>query len=336
MRILLTFDTGYAPHAATVMESIIQNCPKKLDFVVIYCDLTKEVKNMLSKHFEGKVNSLEFVQLEKTLVTDTVKNVKATVVHHWNYNAYLRLYAQMLLQDEYVIYMDCDTVVQDNILKILENADLTKPVCAVTEYNPCYKLRDLSNLKKIEKPLSDPLVIEAYWYRAYINLQMDPSDKYFCSGIMVLNLEYWRNNKIMEQTLDFLARYPERIFAVDQDALNHIIKGDYSELHMRWNLMNQHVFSNYDAAILEEAYTNPAIIHQKGWNYMSRIAVRKLYRKYRTCTPFPKIIYKDKTVKNIIKKIIGWTIEFLIGKYYAHKLKVLIQKEHFYSKARLN
>ncbi|MDR1581885.1 MAG: hypothetical protein LBS55_01270, partial [Prevotellaceae bacterium] len=138
MRILLTFDTGYAPHAATVMESIIQNCPEKLDFVVIYCDLTKEIQNILSKHFEGKVNSLEFVQLEKTLIIDVVKNIKV-IAHNWNYNVYLRLYAQILLQDGYVIYMDCDTIVQDNILKILENADLTKPVCAVTEYNPCYK-----------------------------------------------------------------------------------------------------------------------------------------------------------------------------------------------------
>jgi lipopolysaccharide biosynthesis glycosyltransferase len=221
-------------------------------------------------------------------------------------------------------------------LKILENADLTKPVCAVTEYNPCYKLRNLSNLKKIERPLFNPLIIEAYWYRAYIDLQMNPSDKYFCSGIMIINLEYWRKNKIMEQALDFLARYPERIFAVDQDALNHIIKGNYSELHLRWNFMGQRVFSNYDATVLEEAHKNPAIIHSKGWNYMYNDGARKLYRKYRICTPFPKIIHKDKTAKNFIKKQSKRLIEFLLGKYYAHRLKVLIRKEYFYSKARLN
>jgi lipopolysaccharide biosynthesis glycosyltransferase len=221
-------------------------------------------------------------------------------------------------------------------LKILENADLTKPVCAVTEYNPCYKLRNLSNLKKIERPLFDPLIMEAYWYRAYIDLQMNPSDKYFCSGIMIINLEYWRKNKIMEQALDFLARYPERIFAPDQDALNHIIKGNYSELHPRWNLMGQRVFSNYDATILQEAHSNPAIIHQKGWNYMHNDEVRKLYRKYRICTPFPKIIYKDKTVKDFIKKQSRRLIEFLLGKENAQKLRVSIQKENLYAKTRLN
>ena len=37
MNILLTFDSGYAPHASVVMESIIRHCPEKLDFLDTLC-----------------------------------------------------------------------------------------------------------------------------------------------------------------------------------------------------------------------------------------------------------------------------------------------------------
>jgi lipopolysaccharide biosynthesis glycosyltransferase len=331
MRILLTFDTGYAPHAATVIESIIQNCPEKLDFAVIYYNLTQEIQDIMSKHFMSKVNSLEFLKADVSRFS-----VVKSLPHIVNpINVVLRLLTPYILpeSDHFTIYLDCDTIVQDNILKIMEGVDLSKPICAITEYNPAYKLRDLSKLEAIERPTYNPLIYEAYWYRTYLELQMQPSDKYFCAGIMVINLDYWRKHKIAERAIDFLLKYSP--YAADQDALNYVIKGNYTELHPRWNLMRQKIFSNYDVKTLREAYKNPAIIHQKGWNYMHKDDVRKLYRKYRKCTPFPRIIYKDKTVKNIIKKQFRRIIESLIGKENAQKLRVSIQKVNHTATARL-
>jgi lipopolysaccharide biosynthesis glycosyltransferase len=324
MRILLTFDTGYAPHAATVMESIIQNCPEKLDFVVIYYDLTQEIQDILSKHFMTKVKSLEFVQVSEMSLRDAVKGIKIAR-DSWNLNIYLRLFAQVLLSDEGIIYLDCDTIVRDNILKIMEEVDLSKPICAVTEYNPAYKLRDLSKLKPVERPTYNPLIYEAYWYRTYIDLQMQPDCKYLCSGVMIINLEYWRKNKIMEQVMDFFVKYPEHIYAPDQDALNYVIQGNYSELHPRWNVMRQEIFSNYNAEMLEEAYRNPAIIHMKTWLYGTNKKYRHMYVHYRKFTPF-RFIYKDKTVANIIRDYMKMILLFLIGEGNYRKIKSFIRR----------
>ncbi|GAP72132.1 glycosyl transferase family protein [Candidatus Symbiothrix dinenymphae] len=316
MRILLTFDTGYAPHAATVMESIIQNCPEKLDFVVIYYDLNKETKDVLSKHFEKKVKSLEFVKLDESVLKNTIKDVK-TAPHLSGFNTYLRLFsAQLLPNDKHIIYLDCDVLVQDNILKILDGADLSKPICAVTDYNPAYKLRDLTMLAPIEE-CSAPWIYEAYWYRAFSDLELSPTTKCFGAGIMIINLDYWREYKIAEKALAFLLEHPEKAFAADQDALNYVVKGNYHELDPRWNAIGlAHIFTNYSVEKLEQTKNNPAIIHVGGdlkpWKYDCAPNHQKLYWKYRQSTPWSKIEYKDKTIKKVIKKRIVSPIKFVV------------------------
>ena len=301
MRILLTFDTDYAPHAATVMESIIQNCPEKLDFVAIYYDLDKETQDIFSKHFEPKVNSLEFVRLDEVVLKSTIKDVK-TIEHLKNLNVYLRIFSSKLLpNDEYVIYLDCDIIVQENILKILDMADLSKPVCAVTEYDHAYKRRNLTKLKSIERPYTNSWHEEAYWYRTYLDLGMSQTAKYFNTGVLIINLTYWRQYKIAETALAFLLEYPEKALAADQDALNHAINGNYYVLAPRWNSVAVFcaVFSNYPAEQLEETVIRPAIIHvvgpQKPWHYGCNSKWQKLYWKYRRSTPWADEKYKDKT-----------------------------------------
>jgi lipopolysaccharide biosynthesis glycosyltransferase len=338
MRILLTFDTGYAPHAATVMESIIQNCPEKLDFVVIYYDLNKEMQDVLSKHFLNKVKSLEFVRLDEEILRSSIKNMK-TAEHLKGFHPYLRLFSSELLPyDEYVIYLDCDIIVQDNILNILNDADLSMPLCAVTEYNPDYKWQDLSRFTGIGK-IKYPWVQEAYWYRAYQSLEMDATSSYFNTGVMVVNLEYWRKYKIAEKAIVFLLNNPEKCYAADQDALNHVINGNYYVLASHWNTVASLVLSGYTEQQLRKTHKTPSIIHTvggiKSWHYMCSVHnAKKLYRQYRKLTPYPKINYTDKSLKNILKHQIILLLKLIIGK----KIRVMRQnliKEISYSKRRL-
>jgi lipopolysaccharide biosynthesis glycosyltransferase len=345
MRILLTFDTGYAPHAATVMESIIQNCPEKLDFVVIYYDLNKEMQDILSKHFLNKVKSLEFVKLNDEIFT-SIEIIKAPK-RFQNFNIYLRIFTpQLLTDDEHVIYLDCDIIVQDNILNILNDADLSMPLCAVTEYNPAYKFRDLTIFKAIEKPRINPWIVEAFWYRTYCDLELNHSASYFNSGVMIINLAYWRKNKVTKKTLNFLLAYPERIYNPDQDALNHVLNGNYYALDPKWNSACGSLLANYSAEKLTAAIAHPSIIHVgtalKTWCYACyNTQGQNLYWRYRRFTPWKKKEYKDKTLKNILlkqKRHIVKIIKFIIGKKISRFLRLILigdKKEMVFSKIRV-
>jgi lipopolysaccharide biosynthesis glycosyltransferase len=338
MRILLTFDTGYAPHAATVMESIIRNCPEQLDFVIIYYELNQETRNILSKHFKEKVKSLEFYEVEEKAIMQF--KLAKNVPHIQGFNVFLRLLIDEILPrlEKYIIYLDCDIIVQDNILKITEGMDLSKPVCAVTEYNPAYKWQYLSRAASIGK-VEHPWVQEAYWYRTYQNLEMDATASYFNAGIMVINLEYWREHKIAEKAIAYLLAHPDKCYAADQDALNHAINGNYSTLAPYWNTVANPVFSGYTEQQLQKAQKSPCIIHTVGgvkhWHYMcANRNAKKLYRQYRKLTPYPSIDYADKNLKNILKYQIMWLLKLIVRK----KIRIMLQnliKESPRSKTRL-
>jgi lipopolysaccharide biosynthesis glycosyltransferase len=323
----------YAPHAAALIESIIQYCPEKLDFVIIYCELNMEIQNILLNHFKIKVASLEFVKFDIECLKDSLNSVKAAE-HLKGLNTYLRLFSPSLLpeKEHHVIYLDCDIIVQDNLLNILDKVDLTKPICAVTEYDPAYKFKDLNVLKVYEKPFINPWIYEAYWYRTYYYLKLNPTSKYFNDGVLIINLDYWRKNNITEKAIDFLLKNPEKAFSADQDALNHVINGDYCALEPRWNSINigREIFSNYDPSLFEKEVNEYAILHiagsKKPWTYMCNPKYQKLYWKYRKNTPWPKVEYKDKTLKKILKKYI-----YNIYCFFMNISRIIIGRNNFRS-----
>ncbi len=341
MKVLLTFDTGYAPHAATVMESIIQNCPEMLEFVVIYYDLNEEARAVLSNHFQGKILSLAFYEVDEQVLRDTIKDVKVAS-HLTGFNTYLRLFAPALLkEDSHIIYLDCDTIVQGNILDIVKDADLTKPLCAVREYDPKYKLRRLTNLNFYERPLVNPWIYEAYWHRVYRSLELSENSSYFNAGIQVINLKYWRVNAVGEKALLFIAEHPDKVFSADQDALNHVINGNFHALSPWWNTAVAYdaVFSNYPAKQLRQAVEHPCVIHIAGsckpWHYMCDKKMQRLYWKYRVQTPWGKKEYKDRTMKNVLRKNIVLPLIKNVISLIKIILSVIFREEKAYEAATI-
>ena len=344
MRILLTFNTAYAPHAATVMESIVQNCPERLDFVVIYHDLSDEAQSTLAGHFESKVKSLEFVRINRDILQQHCgESIKFVGKRFRYFDVYSRLFAPSLLPDDYVIYLDCDTIVLDNILKITDGADLSKPVCAVTAYDPNYKLKSVKDLEKLSPITRNDWAMEACLYRTYINLGMNHTAKYFGTGVMIINLNYWRQYKITDKALAFLQRHPDKAGFADQDGLNHVINGNYFALHPRWNYTKWQIrcIFAYPLQEMQEAHRNTAIMHiyshPKAWDYMCSNGYQKLYWRYRKDTPWNKIEYPDKTLGKAVKKhlrmlYVHLTPLFWNSSFCANMMAVLRKKTLFRDK----
>ena len=63
-------------------------------------------------------------------------------------------------------------------------------------------------------------------------LQMS-SKKYFNAGVMVINLDLWKENNTEDKARDKMVLLADKIQFWDQDILNSIIDGDYVELEFR-------------------------------------------------------------------------------------------------------
>lgn len=58
----------------------------------------------------------------------------------------------------------------------------------------------------------------------YNRLKYPPRLGYFNSGVLLINLKYWRDNNLTEQFNKFLQTYPERVVFHDQDILKYTLR----------------------------------------------------------------------------------------------------------------
>ncbi len=57
------------------------------------------------------------------------------------------------------------------------------------------------------------------------------NEKYFNSGMMLIDLVRWRAKSITQKVLDYINQNPEKLRFHDQDALNAILYNDWLHLH---------------------------------------------------------------------------------------------------------
>ncbi|MEV6964081.1 glycosyltransferase family 8 protein [Hamadaea sp. NPDC051192] len=59
---------------------------------------------------------------------------------------------------------------------------------------------------------------------------------YFNSGLLVIDLDHWRRLGIGSAALRFATTSAQHVRFWDQDALNHVVRGDWRRLDRRWNV----------------------------------------------------------------------------------------------------
>jgi lipopolysaccharide biosynthesis glycosyltransferase len=83
---------------------------------------------------------------------------------------------------------------------------------------------------------------------------------YFNAGVLLIDLERWREDRISERAFDYLSQHP-RSPCSDQDALNVACNGAWKQLDSRWNFQN-----DYKTQIIlgSANVRQPAIVHFNG------------------------------------------------------------------------
>jgi hypothetical protein len=339
IKILLTFNDLYAPHAAVVMESVIRNAGSKVSFIIMYFDdeLSESVRTILRKHFESRLDKLEFCPVDVSYKKkfDGIQYSKALTV-----NTFLRLLAPDLLpQESRLIYLDCDLLVQDDVYRLVEEADFSYSVNAVPEHYPSDRLVELRAKKAVTESEAISLRQETLQYAKKKYLGMDAGTSYFNAGVMAMNLNLWRQDGLLDKIIVFLKEHP-LVHSGDQDALNGVLNGRYGMLPLWWNVhsyvlnLNEYT-SNFDSDELKHAKEFPSVIHfagYKAWQYRYEDeAVKKLYWQYRGYTPWPEKREQGKTLEAIfikrMKNPLIKRIKSVVGYNNIQKVKKFLGRE---------
>lgn len=242
--------------------------------------------------------SLEFHRVAPELLEGFAE--KADTPHLRHPEVYLRLFAPFFIEDAQVLYLDIDVTIQTDITRIMDEVKERQWVYAVKSYDERAKITSPQLAEQFK-------ATDRYYRQTCRSIGMSSPLKYFNSGVMVLDLDMWRRDKITRQLFDYIAATHE-VPGADQGALNHLLDGRFGELSPRWNhypYRKRDLLSGYSEQQLRQAAAHPAISHYVGvhkqWSCLNYSSLtRERYWKYRMRTPWPASKPADRTLRNIL------------------------------------
>ena len=134
---------------------------------------------------------------------------------------FLRLLLPELLPSDVqkVLYLDGDMVIRKNIADLWGTDIQDYPLAAVTEWD------------RKACMASSPAGI-----RRYEELGMLPEQPLFNAGVLLLNLEYWRQTRLAQRAFNYIREVGADVRWYEQEALNVVTNGRYRELKPHWNV----------------------------------------------------------------------------------------------------
>lgn len=247
--VVLGVDSKYIAGALACMKSISKFAPGTRVIVLVH-DVSAEEKQFL-KTF-GLRNSLDVeIRSPQYDVSRLPKKF------HFSPAMHLRLFISEVCPDiKRAIYMDSDTIALQELQPLFTMDMQGKAVAGVADFGA----QTFKERHKIS-----PFV-------PYIQDKSLANVPYLNSGVLVIDVDKWRELSITEKCVAFLGEHPEMATLPDQDALNAVLKGNWLPIDSRWNTPTITEFANQKtfkkpmkvSDELFEREMNPRILHFLG------------------------------------------------------------------------
>lgn len=265
-------DDKYLQHCAAMLCSLFEN-NQEHDITVhlLHHGLSQEGMNFLSSLAKRYGNSVRFYDVDIT----QFKNVSISGKPNLSKTCYFRILLSSLVSDqvEKILYLDCDVIVLKDVSTLFQLDLENYGVAAVEDVMPGFD-----------------------YHRNIIGIDLKQTG--FCSGVLMINLKYWREHDCEKHMLDFGNRMGHKLWMEDQDILNHEFRGHWFKLPYKYMKTPMSIASldlQQRWADLEEYAFDPVIIHYaahvKPWLDIP-IPDGKYYWEYvkRSGFPNPKVI----------------------------------------------
>lgn len=276
----LCFNDRYVPYACVTIKSIVEAMHKD-DNVYIHLLTNGELSDRSRKNINRSAKSASRIDQVNVRFYDIKEDTEIamlpeTVIQIWGITAWYRVLLPRLLSINIhrVLYLDCDVIV-NTPLDELFTMDISN-----TSLGGCVD------------------VILNYDDSVYKRLQYNKSKGYICSGILLLNLDYWRQNNLEKQLLNYAIKNVSKLKFFDQDTINYVCRDSKIILPPKYGVMTQYftykAFLKEHTGEIREMMESPAIIHYAGfqpWIYAKNKSLHSVlwWRCYRKLHQWPEI-----------------------------------------------
>lgn len=246
--IVYATDDNFAEILGVSLVSLYENS-KDVDDIIVYVldsgisdENIEKLKSLPQKYNRS---DLSFIK-----ATDISKELSMNVnLDRGSLSQYARLFVSSVLSAKLdrVLYLDCDIIINKSISE-LWNLDI--------------KGKTIAALK------------DAFSKQYRKNIDLEPDDIMFNSGVMLIDLDKWRRENIESKLLEFIRKKNGKIQQGDQGALNAILSKETFCLEPRFNSVTIFYDFSYEEMMvyrkpvnfypreeIELAVREPSIIH---------------------------------------------------------------------------
>lgn len=313
LHIVIATDDNYVEFVSVVVKSIFTN---NLQFSCITIhllanDVSENSVCKLRRHIPGETGELLIYD-----ISDIKQKLGVAVPDTISISSYARLFIAELLPTNInlVLYLDCDVVVSDNIEEFWATDMRNYLVAGVLDTLPDEKAKtDIGLL------INDP----------YIN-----------AGVLLINLQLWRELNIQHKFMEFLQKHNGIVHHHDQGVINAVSNNRKKIVHPRYNLTSNylshpyHVLRStntpfYEEAEIKGAIKSPAIIHftqgfyNRPWIVNSNHPFKEVFGRYHSMTEWKNApLRKDN--RSLIVRIISWSFLNMPYSIYVLLQRVLL------------
>ena len=238
MHIAFCVNDCYAEYIQVSIKGLLDNNSSS---VVVHV-LSDYVSEKNKRKLERLVGAYPNAELDVRIVDDSkLSGLKDTwTIYTW----YRVLIPEILGADVHrVLYLDADVLVTGNI-------------------------EDLFSLDMTDKAIAGTVDFQSKDAMTYQRCGYEMEKEYVCAGVMLMNLDYWREHDVAGKVVKWGRENNDRIKFPDQDAINYICRDTKILLPLKYDIIDGYFYGDYYyrnyPEELRECVEAPVIIHYAG------------------------------------------------------------------------
>lgn len=274
MNILLSTDNNYVMPTGVLMTSIGYNNGSDINYYILvneeFSDESRMALTRVANQFD---NNIFFFTITPEMTKDFPFGRPDQPVHV-SIATYYRLFITEILPPDVsrILYLDGDMICRKNLSELWKTNLDGYAVGVVHDCDEVTQTKD----KRLPYPVDMG---------------------YFNAGMLLINLDYWRENKCYAQFIECIEKYRDKIIFHDQDVLNICFCDKKKWLPLSYNFQSSFIHlqeyrTDYSTIEVEIETTkfDPAIIHyvssSKPWNVNCFFGYRGAWRYYWRRSPW--------------------------------------------------
>ncbi|MCQ2081499.1 MAG: glycosyltransferase family 8 protein [Lachnospiraceae bacterium] len=295
-----SFNQKYLNYAYVMLFSFLENQNKGDDICayVLESDLDNESKEILDELFKKYGACINFIHVNPADFPRELKTNEA-----WSLEIYYRLLLPYIIDDvETMLYLDVDVIVNQSVRELFSIDWEEKMVYAYPDVNtpPFGDKRD-----------------------ELLDYQLSTGYKYFCSGVMLMNLKKIRKEIRLTDFWELAKKWNYEMIAPDQDLLNGIFWNKVGYLEDKYSVYSKYAFNK--GSKYEDIKESACIIHfagDKPWQgQYVHYNIEQLWWDYAKRTPF-----YNEFLENFVNKCINDNLIYDTLTQSLHEKEILKQE----------